>query len=160
MEAFDARIAQEFYVGSQAPHAFGTAKIDRQADGAKVITFAEGEWRSRDTFYGGEPYAGQVILYHRDRAVWSLVYYGKVHDTGLEVKQVYGFLRRALRTPDPERPFRGPERLVEGALEYRNRSEGDFTAFSGRETILEAGREVYWAVYAGGWINQRSAGAD
>jgi hypothetical protein len=149
-----------FYKASQLPHATGTAQIERRADGSKRIRFERGEWSSEDVFFGGEPYAGQVIIAQRGRPVWSLVYYGSVCDSQYEVPRVYAFLRVALRTPAPELPVRGPAHWVADGLEYRNQWQGDFAAFSGRERIEAQGREIYWASYAGGWVDRRASSAE
>jgi hypothetical protein len=138
-----------FYLRSQQPHAFGQAEIQKHSNGAKIITFKEDPWKMIDTFYGGEPYGGSLVIEHDGRAVWMQVYYGQVFDTKLSVKEVYDFLRLALREPSPEHPFRGPDSFKQGSLEYRDQPQGDFIAYSGEESISEDGKEIYRAKYLG-----------
>jgi hypothetical protein len=151
---------EAFYVKSQQPHAFSTAEIKKEPNGAKIMTFTDGAWKMIDTFYGGEPYGGCLVIEHDGRVVWTQVYYGQVHDTKLSVKAVYDFLRLALREPTEANPFRGPDNFKQGNLEYRNTSKGDFATYSGEEFIYENGQQIYWATYLGGLVDQRASSAD
>ena len=151
---------KRFYILSQQPHAFSTAAINKQPNGAKVMEFSDGDWKMVDTFYGGEPYGGCLGIEYHGRVVWTQVYYGQVHDTKLSVHEVYDFLRLALREPNPDRPFRGPVSFIRGHLEYCDVSSGDFATYSGKEVILEHGKEIYWGAYFGGLVDQRASSAD
>lgn len=151
---------ETFYATSQQPHAFSTAAIRKNASGAKIIEFAKGPWKMVDTFYGGEPYGECLVIEYNGRVVWTQVYYGQVYDTKLDVNEVYSFLRLALQEPSAERPFRGPDSFVRDNLEYRNEADGDFATYSGKEIILENGKQIYRATYLGGLVDQRAHDAD
>lgn len=158
--AIDLKELTDFYLRSQRPHAFSRAEIQRQTNGAKIMTFLDGPWKMIDTFYGGEPYGGSLVVERDGRVVWVQVYYGRVFHTKLPVEAVYDFLRLALREPSPEHPFRGPGSFKRDNLEYRDLSEGDFATYSGEEYILENGQEIYRATYIGGLVDQRASSAD
>ncbi len=149
-----------FYVKSQKPHAFSAASIKRQKNGAKIMVFTEDPWKMHDVFYGGEPYGGCLTIEYDGRVVWAQLYYGQVQDTKLSVEEVYDFLRLALREPPTKHPFRGPDSLKRENLEYQNDSKGDFATYSGKEIILENGKQIYWATYLGGLVDQRASSAD
>jgi hypothetical protein len=148
---------KRYMVTAQAPHAFGTAEVTKDAhDGAWVISHTDGDWRMKDCFYGGQPYGGQETIFYKDKAVWVMVYYGRVYDTKLSANYVYGFLRRALQHPPNARPYRGPASFKQDTLNYKNISQGEIDEFSGEEMILENGTEIYSAVYFGGLVDQTS----
>lgn len=151
---------EAFYVKSQQPHAFSAARIQRNSNGAKSMEFADGSWKMIDTFYGGEPYGGCLAIEYKGHVVWTQVYYGQVHNTELPVDKVYDFLRLALREPPTERPFRGPDSFMRNDLVYGNAVEGDFAVYSGKETILQNGEQIYWGAYLGGLVDQRAHDAD
>jgi len=71
---------------------------------------------------------------------------------GINSKEVYVFLRKAMSKIDEKRPFRGPARLKEGDFEYRDESAGDVNQFKGTERIFHKGKEIYRLEYHGGKI--------
>jgi hypothetical protein len=58
-----------------------------------------------------------------------------------------------MRNPVEENPMRGPSGYQRGDFEYRNETQGDIERFTGRESILYRGQEVYWMIYHGGIAN-------
>ncbi len=148
---------KKYMVKAQAPHAFGTAEVTKDADnGAWIIAHTDGDWSLKDSFYGGQPYGGQETIFYKGKAVWIMVYYGRVYDTKLSANDVYDFLRKALQHPPKARPYRGPASFTEANLTYKNISQGEIDEFSGEEMILEGGTEIYSAVYFGGLVDQSS----
>jgi len=122
-------------------------------DGSTTIFFEEGELRYEDKYYGGEPFGGSEVVFYKDRAVWMMVYYGKVILSS-DKDIVYPFLKRMLSLIMPEKPFRGPGLYSERNMEYQNFSVGDIEEFSGTEKIMMFQKEIYRANYAGGLVNQ------
>ena len=51
-----------------------------------------------------------------------------------------------------DRPYRGPERLTEGDLEYLVEGSGDIGRFKGTEVIRYIGTPIYSLHYHGGAI--------
>ena len=128
--------------------------IAKAADGANMINYHDGDWRMVDTFYGGHPYAGQEVIYHRRRPVWAMQYRGWVMAADLEPGQVYDFLKQALIEAPTGNPYRGPKELSDGDLTYRNDWQGDIKNFSGRESILAGNRQIYTGLYFGGLVDE------
>ncbi len=121
-------------------------------DGAKEFVYLEGEFKYRDKYYGYNPFVGEEIVWHRNRIVWAMNFYGKVVSEALPVDQVYKFLRKALRSATVGEPFRGPAKLVESDLEYSNESSGGMDCFYGLELITLKGLSIYELRYHGGVI--------
>ena len=62
------------------------------------------------------------------------------------------FLKNALMLVPRERPFRGPEEYIEGAMQYQNHSEGTIDWDQGFEVISLGGMRIYECFYHGGEI--------
>lgn len=127
----------------------------KENDGSTTIRFEQGEWRSHDNFFGGEPYGGRVVVFYKEKPVWTMVYYGWVAE-GVETNPVYTVLRHALMHMPAEHPYRGPAEYRDDAYLYTNTWAGDIGQFSGEEKITHEGTLVYKADYFGGWVDQRS----
>ena len=151
----DLEALKQFLIKANKPHATGTAALRKEANGSRTITFKDGEWNMEDNFFGGEPYGGQEVVLYQGLPVWICVYYGRVHGTSLSAPEVYGFLRESLQHPLKDLPFRGPDSYKKGDLEYKNKVQGSADNYAGKEVILEKGKQIYWATYLGGLIDQR-----
>ena len=128
--------------------------INKAPDGANRISYSGGDWQMIDSFYGGQPYAGQEIVYHRGRAVWAMQYRGWVLGADPGPGPVYNFLKQALLATPARQPYRGPAKLVIESLSYRNRWRGNLKNFSGRESISKDGRLIYEGLYFGGLVDE------
>ena len=120
------------------------------SDGSKEFKFKEKEFRYRDRYFGYDPFIGEEIVSYDDEVVWGMNYYGKVLSDEISTKQVYKFLKRAMREVTEDRPFRGPDNFKESDFEYVDKSYGDISMFHGMETTLFKGKEVYRLYYHGG----------
>ena len=140
---------------NQAGYASNESVIADAADGSHTIVFESGGWRFEDNFFGGEPYGGREVIAVDGHVEWMMLYYGWIAPTDLSNNDVYKFLRHALMRVPGDKPYRGPDSYVEGALEYRNRVGGELRNFDGVETILQSGNEIYRARYFGGLVDQR-----
>ena len=129
-------------------------QIEQALDGANVIDFQEGDWRMLDTYYGGQPYAGQEVIYYRDTAVWAMQYRGWLLSIELPTSQIYNFLRKALLAAPAEYPYREPKELIQDDLVYRNQWRGDIDNFEGEEAIILNSQEIYKGAYFGGNVDQ------
>lgn len=128
----------------------------KEPDGSTTINFAQGEFKSNDNFFGGEPYGGRIVVHQNNKPVWMMVYYGWVLD-GIDPDPVYGMLRNALKQMPEDAPFRGPTELVEGEMVYRNEWDGDVVRYQGKETITQGTKIIYEASYMGGLVDKRVA---
>jgi len=129
-----------------------TKQID-EPDSSHTITYSEGDWQFHDNFFGGEPFGGREVISLNKRPVWMMVYYGVASEISIS-KQIYSFLKKALVNFTDDKPYRGPTELKEGDWKYQNDVVGEFTNFSGIESITLRGNEVYQAKYQGGLIDK------
>ena len=121
--------------------------------GSRQLEYRDRALLYRDIYFGGAYFVGQETVYLDSLAVWAMAYAGGLIApivSPLEIQQVYGFLRGALRQVTPERPYRGPRMLRAGAYIYTDESQGNFELFSGVETITHDNNRVYQLHYAGG----------
>ncbi len=154
----DLQALKHFLRQANMPHATGSSNITKESDGSRTITFNDGDWRMHDNFFGGEPYGGRMVIFYKDKPVWMMVYYGQVTAGTFEPEKLYGFLREALQHASEDKPYRGPEVYRRDTFAYRNKVKGEADSYSGKEEILENGKQIYWAVYHGGLIDQRAQG--
>ncbi|OGZ44059.1 MAG: hypothetical protein A3J55_01355 [Candidatus Ryanbacteria bacterium RIFCSPHIGHO2_02_FULL_45_17b] len=106
-----------------------------------------------DTYFGVRDFIGEEIVYQDEKPSWGANYYGFILDEGIDEKEVYGFLRKAL-IQEYERsvPVRGPRKFVASDWEYRFSIDGDLVRFVGKEEILFNGKIVYRCFVHGGYI--------
>lgn len=142
---------------NQAGYASGDLG-EKQTDGSTTFSYENGEWRFHDNYFGGEPYGGREVVFYQEKAVWMMVYYGRISDKTAETGPMYAFLQDALKLAPKDKPFRGPENFeqeIDGKkFEYKNEWQGDIAYFSGEEKVFVNGNEVYDAKYAGGLVDQ------
>lgn len=152
----DKEALRQFLIDSnKAGYAGGKEKQwIKEADGSTTIPFEKGAWRSRDNFFGGEPYGGRTIVFYQGKPYWMMVYYGRVEE-GVETDPVYAVLRNALMQIPEDYPFRGPQEYQEGDYTYTNNWQGEVDRFSGEERITQGDKLIYKANYLGGLVDQR-----
>lgn len=126
----------------------------KESDGSTSIPYTQGEWRSHDNFFGGEPYGGRLVVFYKEAPVWIMVYYGYVAKD-VAVDPIYAILRKALKAMPKNAPFRGPKELKDGEYIYHNQWQGGIVQYSGRERITKNGHIHYQASYRGGLVDQR-----
>ena len=107
-----------------------------------------------DNFFGGEPYGGRIIVSHKNKPVWMMVYYGWVA-RNTKADLVYKVLRNALVKMPERYPFRGPKIHKEENFVYENKWKGNLEEYSGEEKITKNKKIIYKANYIGGLIDQR-----
>jgi hypothetical protein len=125
----------------------------KEKDGSSTIVHKSSNWKMHDNFFGGEPYGGREVVFHKGKPYWIMVYYGAVKK-GAESDEVYKFLQESLRKMPKEAPYRGPKNHKSGEWKYENKWKGKVINFKGREIILKKEKKVYWAGYMGGLVNQ------
>ena len=127
----------------------------KEADGSTTIRHISGSWTMHDNFFGGEPYGGREVVCFEGKPAWMMVYYGAVDPAVPDVRRVYSYLQDAMAHPDESMPLRGPRVFEAGSMRYEAAWDGDVPRFSGTERILESGREIYSAWFAGGLVDVR-----
>jgi len=121
-------------------------------DRGKEFRFSDIGLEYRDRYYGFNPFAGEEVVWHGRNPGWVMNYYGSVNSADPNPVEVFDFLKRAMQRVTVDRPFRGPERLTEGDLEYLDEGSGDIDRFKGTEVICYKGTPIYSLHYHGGAI--------
>jgi hypothetical protein len=127
-------------------------------DGSKEFEFREGEFKYikyRDRYFGFNPFIGQEVVFQNKKIIWGMNYYGKVISKIIPLKQIYQFLREALRKIPENKPFRGPNRFKGDNFEYFNKVKGTVEKLEGEEKILYKGKLVYRLIYYGGMVMEK-----
>ncbi|MGD9275845.1 MAG: DUF5680 domain-containing protein [Candidatus Pacearchaeota archaeon] len=119
-------------------------------DGAKELTSEKGEFKYRDRYYGFNPFSGEEIVWKKDKIIWGMNYFGKISSDIVSGKEVYNFLKKAMRQVKQDRPFRGPNKFNLGNFRYVDESTGDVNRFRGIEKIFFNNHEIYCLDYHGG----------
>ena len=147
------------YLLKAAKHGYadkaGEREWAKQPDKSTTIRHADGRWSLDDNFFGGEPYGGREVVFFDGKPTWMMVYYGAVDPSVSDVRGVYSCLQDALSNPDDGLPVRGPRTFEQGSMHYEASWDGTLARFSGRERILDAGREIYAASFLGGSVDAR-----
>jgi len=124
-------------------------------DKSTTLIFENGDWKYHDNYFGGEPYGGREVVFFKNQPIYMMVYYGQVDTSVADVNKVYGILRSALKLIPEDKPYRGPKKYNSGDLIYENNFTGEVDNFTGEETIVENGKEIYRARYIGGFVDLR-----
>ena len=121
--------------------------------GAHDLAFEHGLFGYLDSYFGGEDFIGQEVVYYKDEPVWAMNYYGKIIEpdeiTGVETGAV---IKESLSKMYEQGRFLGDFEHVVGECVYFDTNAGSVGSFSGREWITKAGTFVYELVYHGGMI--------
>jgi len=121
-------------------------------DGSKELTFEEGKIVYKDRYFGFNPFIGEEVVFYEGRCIWGMNYYGCIIPSeDISAKELYAFLREALKRVREEKPFRGPEEYEENCFKYVNNVEGDVSRFNGTEKIFHKKKEIYKLLYHGGY---------
>lgn len=120
-------------------------------ESSRQLQYAKGNYLYKDIYLGSEQFSGIEVVYEDDLPVWTMVYSGGLLYP-MDQREIYAFLKKALRNVSPDFPARGPMIFQEGDMVYENSYKGNIEKFSGEEKILMGGVEVYALKYEGGLI--------
>ena len=136
----------------QATYASGGAGLpDSSRPQSHDLAYAEAPYYYFDTYLGGFAFAGEEAVWCEGAPVWAMNYYGTM--TVESIPDGFSdFLKHALRQVPLDAPYRGPERVEQGAFRYDCRWEGDITMYRGEETISLDGQVIYRLYFHGGGI--------
>ncbi len=110
--------------------------------------FAEGDYTYLDTYFGGERFIGEEVLYTKDIPVYSMNYVGRVLGDGFSGD----FLKEALLLVPEDQPYRGPSIFRNGDYSYHCIINGDVEWFQGYEEIFLLNHRIYECHFHGGII--------
>lgn len=138
------------YAGSDDDTTLPNPLLDRSMQ----LEFTLGSWLYRDIYYGVSRFSGLEAVYHEGNPVWSMAYSGGMHDPRdlTLARELYRFLRLALRNLSHDFPVRGPSSIREASFCYQMRFTGDLGTFSGEESVLVGSDEMYSLNFSGGLI--------
>lgn len=125
------------------------------SDGSKEFRFKEKIYEYRDVYFGFNPFIGQEIVFRNEQAVLGMNYYGSIISETVPPKEIYQFLKEALRSVPKDKPFRGPKRFKKGNFEYFNKIKGSLERFEGQEKIIYKTKKVYELNYHGGVVTKK-----
>jgi hypothetical protein len=145
---------ERFIVAAKAATYVGDGrKAEPSRAGSHDLTFEQGRWRYRDSYFGGTDFIGQEVVWLGDEPAWAMNYYGFITRPDLIDGQRAGAtIKGALTAMYGEGRFLGGFEWTGPHGTYRDRSEGGVTHFRGREAIEVSGIEAYALDYAGGLI--------
>lgn len=89
-----------------------SGKIDSYRKASHDYFYQDDTYQYLVSFVGSSKFAGEEVVYEKDRAVWSMNYYGKVIDDHFNGD----FLKDALKHVPASQPLRGPESYSKGGL--------------------------------------------
>ncbi len=110
--------------------------------------YSEGDYTYLDSYFGGEKFAGEEVLYVRNLPVYAMNYCGHVLGDNFSVD----FLKEALLLVPEEYPFRGPLVYNNGDYSYHCFIHGDMDWFQGYEEIFLLQKKIYECHFHGGMI--------
>jgi hypothetical protein len=126
-----------------------------EKDGSTSLIFIESDWKYHDNYFGGEPFGGREVVFFKDKPIYIMTYYGLVNEKITDFGEIYKILQQALLLIPENKPYRGPEKYIQGDYVYSNNFSGEVDNFSGEEIIKYNGEEIYKTRYSGGLVDQR-----
>jgi transcriptional regulator with XRE-family HTH domain len=111
-------------------------------------TYSEGDYTYLDSYFGGEKFIGEEVLYVKGSPVWSMNYCGRNLGEGYSGN----FLTEALLRVSMEYPYRGPLVYKNGDYSYHCIVDGEVEWFHGYEEMFLLDRKVYECFFHGGII--------
>ena len=146
LNRFIVRAKRQSYVGDGTP-------TESSRAGSHDLTFSDGAWTYRDSYFGGTDFIGQETVWLAGEPVWAMNYYGYIARPDLiDGARAGATIKAALSAMYAEGRYLGGWKWSGPHGVYRDGSTGDAAHFSGRETIAVGGVEAYALDYHGGLI--------
>ncbi|AUG58524.1 DUF5680 domain-containing protein [Acetivibrio saccincola] len=116
--------------------------------GSYILEYREGDFLYIDTYYGGEAFIGEEVVWMKDTPVYGMNYCGRVIGDNFSGD----FLKAALLAVPQDMPYRGPSFFEEQGYIYRCSTKGDMNWFQGYENIYYDNEKIYECYFHGGGI--------
>ncbi|MHA3916375.1 DUF5680 domain-containing protein [Halovulum sp. GXIMD14793] len=146
LEKFIILAKQQTYVG-------GGQNSEPCRLGSHDLTFTEGDWSYRDSYFGGTDFLGQETVWHSERPIWAMNYYGYILRPDLiDAERAGAVIKEALSSLYKEGRFLGGYECLFGEYRYRDEVGGDYRHFDGVETIILGNETAYTLKYHGGMV--------
>jgi Domain of unknown function (DUF5680) len=137
----------------KATYVAGGAKDQPSRPGSRDLSFREGDWTYRDSYFGGTDFLGQETVWFKNEPVWSMIYYGYILRPDLiDGNRAAQTLRAALSTETSVGRLLDNFEWSGPHGHFSISSEGTVEHFKGRETITVNGIPAYALDYMGGLI--------
>lgn len=137
----------------QATYVGGGGKTLPSRTGSRDLEYGEGDWRYRDSYFGGTDFIGQEVVWRLDEPIWAMNYYGYIKRPDLiDGTRAGDTIKAALTIMYGEGRFLGGFDWPGPHGRYSDSSIGDADHFHGREIITCGGVEAYRLDYTGGLI--------
>jgi len=115
---------------------------------SRDLFYGDGKYEYLDSYFGGERFIGEEVLYVNKAPFWAMNYSGRVLDRNFSGD----FLKECLTAVKSDKPYRGPEILQNGNFTYHCNVKGEFDWFQGEEQIFFQNMKVYECLFHGGII--------
>ena len=145
---------EDFIVRAKAATCIGNGAVaEASRPSSHDLTFADGDWLYRDSYFGGTDFIGQEVVWHHGTPVWAMNYYGFIFRDDLMTGADGGrVIKAALSAMYAEGRFLGGFRHAQGQFTYDDESSGTYRSFRGVEQISVRGEPAYRLDYHGGLI--------
>lgn len=125
------------------------ALIEPRRMGSKDLPYQDGDYAYMDSYFGEINFIGQEIVWHQEKALWGMNYYGYTHDP---IEGFPDFLFECLKQVTSEAPYRGPKHYKNDIFKYHCSWTGDINKFKGEESIRFEDRVIFSLLFHGGNI--------
>jgi transcriptional regulator with XRE-family HTH domain len=129
-------------------YAANGTKIASSRPSSYDYQYTEGDCTYQDSYFGGEKFIGEEVLYHKEIPVFSMNYCGRTLDESFSG----AFLKEVLLLVPKDYPFRGPFVHQNGDYSYHCIVSGDVEWFQGYEEIFFLNNKVFECNFHGGII--------
>lgn len=148
LEKFILRAKSVTYIGSGA-------RVPSHRPASQDLEYHEGDFSYLDSYFGGSDFIGEEVIYYHRQPVWAENYYGRILEPNrITAAQAGQILKISLSDMYKEGRFLGGFEYTTPDGIYTDTSQGDFTSFTGKEWITQAGIIVYELYYHGGLIKK------
>jgi hypothetical protein len=146
LNAFIVKAKAATYVGSGEP-------VRSSRPGSHDLRYSEGAWAYLDSYFGGQDFIGEEVVWLEGRPVWAMNYYGFILDTAkISPAEAGQVIKASLAEMYRQGRFLGDFVYQYGDFYYEDTNTGDATRFTGLEKISRGGSLVYSLHYHGGLI--------
>jgi Domain of unknown function (DUF5680) len=94
----------------KATYVAGSVKDKSSRPSSHDLSFHEGDWTYRDSYFGGTDFIGQETVWFKGEPVWSMIYYGYIRNRPRSPA-------RQFRLVWPPRPFQHIVRRLNRTLQ-------------------------------------------
>lgn len=147
------KASKEIYVFSEDNINPTVSKI-KNSDKSTTVTYSLDDYSLNDSYFGGEPYGGRLVVFHKNKPIWMMTYYGWVEDTS-QIKEIYSFLFKSLLKSKKNLPYRGPLLFINEGWRYVFEFTGSHERFQAIEKIFKDEKKLYEAWFSGGFVDKK-----